>query len=579
MCNFGRGSATVRARSRFDGAAWSARHLLLVTLGVANNGISIKNTSTNMPSPNPDDILLLIRCPSCGQRFKVGEDLRGRTVECGGCEHRFRINDDVIVRGKKFYPGESKDRFLNRFHRVPLAMNPEMSALPIVKYAESPSPVSFEPVSPLRVIAGIAGVVGMVFIALLFMFGTNHGGMLDGMPTVNRLVMAGFAGAMGAVLLIYANPRARMKALGIGLAFAAGLVSLPFVFTAGSEPVKGKSVIAGLEPADTPPKESDDGADSKLRSQIGTRPLEDEIARLATEGGDRKAVGLWLRSLSEANRLLVRDYVLRVTGADPQSHFYPRGDGDFLMVVTGIKQSLEEVAESTKVLGTVRNSYPELSVIEILVNNEGFLSGPIDKLSDREHPSFYDLNKRELESIDLTKVSDAVKRLAEAEPKIYRSDITRKFIELLGSDWVDFKGDICHALAVWSEKPGPAGEAALKEVRKMLVAKQNVPPEMIALIVREKNPDVVPVIDELWSENPTRWETHYGNVGPAAEVVLLRRFPSAEGSLRYSVVRILGRVGGTKSLPMLEAAGEGADAELRILLKNSVASIRARAGL
>ncbi len=75
-----------------------------------------------MSSMNPDDLLLIIRCPMCGQRFKVAEDLRGRTVECGGCEHRFRINDDVVVRGKKFYPGERKDPSLNRFQRVPLAM-------------------------------------------------------------------------------------------------------------------------------------------------------------------------------------------------------------------------------------------------------------------------------------------------------------------------------------------------------------------------------------------------------------------------------------------------------------------------
>ena len=59
-----------------------------------------------MSHSNPDSSLLLIRCPSCGQRFKVGEDFRGRSVECGGCEHRFRIQDEVIVRGRKFYPGE-----------------------------------------------------------------------------------------------------------------------------------------------------------------------------------------------------------------------------------------------------------------------------------------------------------------------------------------------------------------------------------------------------------------------------------------------------------------------------------------
>ena len=88
-------------------------------LGVAITGFSSETLSNNMPESSHDDDLLLIRCPSCGQRFKVEEDLRERTVECGGCEHRFRINDEVIVRGKRFYPGERKDPRLNRFHRVP----------------------------------------------------------------------------------------------------------------------------------------------------------------------------------------------------------------------------------------------------------------------------------------------------------------------------------------------------------------------------------------------------------------------------------------------------------------------------
>ena len=30
-----------------------------------------------MPLSNSDDALLVIRCPSCGQRFKVDNDLRG----------------------------------------------------------------------------------------------------------------------------------------------------------------------------------------------------------------------------------------------------------------------------------------------------------------------------------------------------------------------------------------------------------------------------------------------------------------------------------------------------------------------
>lgn len=535
-----------------------------------------------MPSSNPDDALLLIRCPSCGQRFKVGEDLRNRTVECGGCEHRFRINDEVIVRGKKFYPGERKNPTLNRFQRVPLAVAPASIAVPAMRYADAPDPSKFEPASPQRIVAGIVGVSGMVFLALLLMFGANRGGLLDGMPTENRLLIAGFTGFLGIVLLIYANPRARMKATFFGLLLTTGLVSIPLVFKEGSIPLSATGSLDGSaleDPATTEVKPDAPDEMEQLKALIGTKPLDEEIARLTREKSPRRAVGLWLRDLREPNRYLVRDYILRTTGADPQSHYYPRGGGDFLMVVTGISGTIDEFAKIASVLGTLENIHPDISVVEIRVNNESFIEGPIEKLTDRKDPEFYELNKRELESVDLTRVSKAVKRLAEAEPKIYRSDISRKLLGLLSARWVDFKADVCQALAVWSEKPGVAGETALVEVKRLMEAGKPVPQEMIALIVKEKIPEVIPVLDQLWSEGSTQWESLYAEVGPPAEPFLLKRFESVDGVLKQSAVRLLGKVGGPSSLPPLEAALNGAHSELRILIGNATASIRSRHGL
>lgn len=531
-----------------------------------------------MPHSNPDDMLLLIRCPSCGQRFKVGEDLRGRTVECGGCEHRFRINDEVVVRGKKFYPGERRDPGLNRFQRVPLAIASATSSMPEVRYMEAPNPVSFEPTPPQRIIAGIAGVAGMVFMALLLMFGSNRGGILDGMETPNRLMMAGFTGFLGIVMLIYANPRARAKAFMFGLLMTAGLVSLPFFFTVGSVPLAELS-SEGDEPAAAPevvsPKEKEI---SEIRNIIGTRPLEEEIERLSREGSPKHAYGIWLRDMRQHNRYLVRDYIQRTTGVDAPPIYYPRNKGDFLMVVVGTNASLDAISKIASSLGPVEKVHTDLAVVEVKVNNESFVEGPIEKLNDRNDPAFYDLNKRELESIDLARVSKAVKRLAEAEPKVYRNDINRKLLTLLAAKWVDFKGDVCNALSVWAEKPGPAGEAALAEAKDLISRKGVVPPEMIALIVKEKNLGVIPILDELWAKNPTRWETFYGDMGPSAEESLIKRFGTAEGFMRQSVVRLLGRVGGVESLPLLEAALNGADAELKVLIEKSIQSIKGRLG-
>lgn len=536
-----------------------------------------------MPHRNPDDSLLLIRCPSCGQRFKVGDDLRERTVECGGCEHRFRINDEVIVRGRKFYPSERKSEGLNRFHRIPLPGGESLSGVQPVRYGNMPDPATLEPVSPQRVIAGIIGAAGMVLMALFLMFGAGRGGALDGVTLANRFVMAGFVGLLGVIMLVYANPRGRLKALMVGLVMSFGLLSVPYFFSSGSVPLPNHVVTGGEEPAspvDVSPNQepAEDSSISELRVLIGTGPLTAEIQRLAREGSRKQALGVWLRGLSDSNRFLVRDYMLRITNADAASHFYPRSGGDYLLVLTGVDFSLSELAGMVKDLGKVENVYQEISVVEVRIQNDIFVEGPIEKLTRKEDPAFYELNKRELESIDLQRVKRAVQRLAEADPKIYRSDISRKFISLLGEDDVDFKGELCRALTVWSDSQGGAGEAAQKVLQKLTAEGKPVQPEIVALVVKEKTPGVVSILDELWFKDPMQWESLYMDLGPLAEASVIQRFADTKGTIRYSAVRILGRVGGADSLPVLELAMSGADSELRVLLDQAEKSIKARLG-
>lgn len=537
-----------------------------------------------MASSKPDDSLLLIRCPSCGQRFKVGDDLRERMVECGGCEHRFRINDDVIVRGRKFYPSERKNQGLNRFHRIPLPGGESLSGVQPVRYGSMPDSAILEPASPQRIMAGIVGVTGMGLMALFLMFGGSRGGILDGMPLANRFLMAGFVSFLGLVMLLYANPRARLKALVVGLLLSVALLSVPYFFRAGSVSFAGKVVTNPEDVVISPPDETaitepeEDSSISALRTKIGTGPLVDEIQRLAKDGSVKQAMGVWLRGLSDSERFLVRDFMLRVTGADPSSHFYPRAGGDYLLVLTGLDGSLEDLAVMVKPLGKVNNIYQELSVVEVGVGGDIFVEGPIEKLTSKEDPAFYDLNKRELESIDLSRVKRAVQRLAEAEPKIYRSDISRKLISLLEEDEVDFKGEVSTALAVWSDTPGVAGEAALQVIKKLTAQGKKVEPELVSLVVKERNPGIVPIIDEMWFKNPMQWESSYADLGLMAEATVLARFSETQGTIRYSAVRILGRVGGAESLPVLESALPGADSELGVLLDQAQKSISSRMG-
>ena len=519
---------------------------------------------------------ILIRCPSCGQRFRVGDDLVGRPVECGACENRFKITEDVIVRGRKVYPGERNRKRLDFFQRVATAEISASSTFSSTPYDDFADPLLFEPSPPQRIIAGIIGASVMLIIGMLLIFGASRGGVLDGMVTLNRMVMGGFVGGLGTALLVYANPKERKKVLRIGVICTAVLVSIPLFLTEGSTPL-GKLDVEKKNLAEPVKKIEEAAGLVDLRNRLGSQPLEEEISRLKADGTTRQAVGLWLRGLREQNRFLIRDYVLRVTGADPQSHYYPRGGGDFLMVVTGITTSMDDLVKLCKPLGDVVMVHSVLPVVEIKVRNENFVENPIDKLNNKADPDFYRLNLAELNSIDLDRMKKAVKRLMDSSPKVLRADITQRLVELLAVDEVDFKAEICSALAVWSESPGPAGTAAMKQAAKNVSKDIEVPKEMIALAVKEGIAEVVSILDKLWQKNPTDWEALYSDVGPAAEKKVLAHAAINDEGLRRSLVRILGKVGGNDSLQALESMKVTAtEPELKVLIDNSLAAIRSR---
>lgn len=533
-----------------------------------------------MASSHADDSQLLIRCPSCEQRFKVGEDFRDKTVECGACEHQFRIDDEVIVRARKVYPGERSGKELKRFNRVQSAAPERFSGIEAMRYGKAPDPAVLEPMSPQRILAGLVGGSGIIFVGLLFLFGNSRGGLLDGMDLSHRMMMGGFTALLGIWLLVYANPKARFKAVVVGGVLSAGMLAVPFFFHTGEDGIEtgGSQPAIAIRAADAPARSAADQKLDELRNTIGTGPLEDEIARMKEEGSGKRALGMWMRGMDEPYRYLIMDYVLRVTHADKATHFYPRGNGDYLLVVTGIDESLDELAKQAEPLGDIEKIYPELSLIEVRVSNGNFVESALPKLINKQEAAFYDLNKRELESIDLKRVEKAVTRLSDAEPKIYRTDISRKLVELLGDHEVEFKGALCSALMVWNEEPAAANTAAIAAVKELLAAGKPVPREMILLLVKGRDAGVIPVLNELWFKNPVDWEEIFGEVGPPAEAILLRRFPETQGTIRYSAVRILGRVGGPDSLAVLKSFESGADAELKVLLDQALDSIRARTG-
>jgi len=522
--------------------------------------------------------MLLIRCPACGQRFNVEQDLRGRVVECGECDERFEITESVIVKGRKFYPGERRDPLLDHVYRVDRPIPPVNDFEMTHAYAAQATPSVDEANSPLRVIMGLAGIFGVIITALILVLGADRGGVLDGMTTDKRLLVAAFAGLFGSVLLVISNPKKRIIALLASTAMAVGMLALPLIFTGGSIPLGVDSTFKYVDKnPEFVPEPRQTTEEPELRELIGTAPLVAEIERLDSTGSDLKAVGLWLKNLKVRNCLLVRDYILRETNADLQSHYYPRDNGDFLMVVTGIKESADELAIIAAALGKVENVFSDLSVVQVMVDNDKFLAGPIEQLSNPDDPDFYLLNKIELESIDPDRVEASVKRLADVEPKLFRKDITERLIRLLGNKWILFKSDICRALLVWSDEPGPAGEVALKEIDRLIGQNLDVPEEMIALSIKQKTTGTAAVVHKLWLKAPVIWERYYIDLGEDAETSILAFLEETEGSGRQSAIRILGATGGVKSLDLMKKISETTtETETKILIRNAIRSISER---
>lgn len=536
-----------------------------------------------MAPPIPDDEQLLIRCPSCGQRFNIEEQLRGKMVECGECDHQFEIQDAVIIRGKKFYPGEKRDDFLNRIHRVdkplPSATDPDAPD----DFVSQTNPVVMEPVSPQRIVMGIFAGFALIVTGLILVLGAKRGAALDGVSTENRMLLAGFVAALSTALLVFSNTRAWLLMLVLGLILGGGLVSLPLIHTGASTRLADldePSISRVPESQFLPPpvvSDTDDMTMQELREYIGTEPLDEERQRLAEGGSSSEAYGLWLRNLKVRNCLLVRDYIIREMQASYETHFYPRDNDHFLMVVTGLDSGLDELAVAASALGKVRNLHQELNLVEVVVDNERFVSNPIERLTNPNDPQFYRLNKEELESIDLDRIQSAVKRLAEVEPVLFRQDISKRLLKLLQSDWMEGKDDVCRALMTWGTEREEIGKAALEQALALRSQNKSVPPEMIALCIEQGNEEVLPLLYELWKENPSRWESSFRKIGPASERIFLLGFDEATGSLLQSSCRILGMVGGEQSLPILKLAATNAtDVETRILANSAIQMIRKR---
>lgn len=495
-------------------------------------------------------------------------------VECGACEHRFRVDDDSLVKQKKFYPGERRDPHLVQYARKPHTEFAAPSHMHTAEYAVAPPAERFEPVSFGKVLVGIVGVAMMILTALVLILAGSKGAMLDGVTTDRRMIIAGFAAIVGTIMIIYANPRVRVKAAIFAIMGALALVLVPMYFKEGAQPISRSATSSEETAAPTVPVSSVQEKRDQLKAEVGYGPMENALAEA---GSKNQVIGIWMKGLQESNSEIVLRYLMRMSGAGESSHLYPRTPRHYLLVLIDPQVTFEEMVNQCGRMGEVDHTDTELQIISVLVDNKRFAERPMNKLTDRTDGAFYQFNLMEMEGMDIRRINEALVRIALAAPVQSRDDMIKRMMDLLPMADKEMLTNLSKALLVWSDGKDGSPAAAMKAAQAYFDKYGSLPIETVQFLTKWQVAAVYPILDKQWTQAHVEWEETYTKSGAPAEEFIIKHLSEGENSQRMSAARICARVGTQKSIDALEAAMKiNADLELQTSFRNAIEAIQKR---
>ena len=522
-----------------------------------------------------------IQCPACERQFQVSEDLKGRTVECGGCEKRFVVDADAIVPDReRYFPGDIRKPGLAHYGNAP---TPGESA-PAVKfetatYSETATAADVVPPTPGRTVAGVVGMIVLVVYLVLLVFGAQGDGSFSEMEREKRIILSSFVGAVGLLLVLYAGIRRRRQSVlaGIGLTISVIIFSITL-------PEAGPPQAATQNAAAGSPLDNTGEAPARMSEQEAMKKMGyDPVQRAIGSFGPEAVWALWAPEARHHFRYQIQRYLQRKTGISRRPAVYARGLG-CLLVLENVDLQIPELMEFVERFANVEEVYEDLRVLRITVIGENLVEPSTElegRLNDDTHGEFIELNRQELDHINIDRVKDAAQRLSTVEPSRFRPEISGKLIDLLEEDTdTDFRETVCQALAVWSI-PGEGAEATAARIAQKLVAeKGEVPKSMVQLLIDREAPELPTILRFLWRDKPLEWEGELIAAGSQMESVVIAYIESENRILQRSAFTILPRVGTEASIPplreLLDSVGEQKD--LQGLIRRTIEAIEDPSG-
>lgn len=528
-----------------------------------------------------------IKCPSCGKKFRSEADLTGKTVKCGACDEKFTVTDDeqVSPEGRRFYPGEKKSDFLDRLS------GPGGSALPPEQARPNFQPASYATVaaqaqphtdvavggSPLKRVAIVAGICVFLVFLYIIIVGTSDDGFLRTTPMEKRIGLAGF----GVFLLTMIGALSRQRGRGKG-ALIGAVAGLPLLIAVGSMPPP-RDVVETIEIAEegVAPVELDENVDMPLPDKIGLPFIARAIQRANDRGYDTDSVySFYFSGVRPKQRLQVRDFLQKVAKSNEPPIMTERDGvrGLYVYVVMGGTAPFSELLDACDRLGLVTDHNESMKLAEVEFNEESFRRPDSSKVTDVNHPAFYELNLSELRSIDDERVISALKRIAEVEPKRNRAEVNARLIELGRTRDVEMLNAVAAAMIVWSEDVDAAGAAlmnGLEQVRIHLPS-ADVPYDVARFIALRQYAPGYPELMALWEVDPFVIEPLFLRLGQPGEDLLLPYLEGESATHKLAAIGALTMVGTEKSLAPLRELREGANRELLRTIDRTIDSITKR---
>ena len=528
---------------------------------------------------------LRIECPGCQQGFEVSEELEGRTVECGSCEHRFQVTTEVLTpQRERFYPDEShKEIDLSRFGRVPAKEAPV--EFRTMEYDQKASQTFIGPIPPVLLFATIGGLLVLVGAALVLYFGSLPSSpILQDVERPQRLILAGFFGFVGFVLLTWGMVRKRFLGAFLGLLGAGGLLALAHYLPVYRTATFLDGVATQTEDGDEAPEEV--APDSPFFPGITEeKPLTPQevmkktrwqasVFPLISTGDEKQVAAIWVRSMAEFHKTQIRSYLMQELNLPIRPDFRELRDGG-IFVLSGVPLDLDQVEFVVERFGEVEQVIPELRLVQMKVNTAvlGEVSNELTaKLNNPQDGAFYSLNYSELIALDRGRVKNAIHRLSMAEPIRMRKDITVRLVGLLSEDFDSITyGNIAAALQKWSEEGDGADRILADIAAKKRARGLKLPDEVLRFLSERKTPTAAPLMVGLWSDDPIGRQRFLEDYGSQAAPLVVPFFVRTTPACQVLLLACWESSGPNESwLPCVKILAGSQDEEFKTALQKAI---------